>query len=410
MVPRSAVFALILAALLVGCTSADPIDVPHAAVDGGGNGGAGGAGGGTGAGPGDAAVSDAKDVDVPDAPVVPVLMGIAPSPHFEPGTAPTQAAQLEAQLDTIAVGSRGVPMVRRWDALFVDGATPVMAEWQRLEGTAALYSKAGRGMLLCLAIVDRQLDARPAALGLGWDTPVSMTAVESLIDRAFNTVSSINGELPFLALGTEVDRYLAVVSSAERAGLTKLLLHALSYAKSHPGRPADTKVGITFTADALMSPPTAEMTALMAASDVVMATYVPLDVDFDARPPSAVAGDLDALALSAPDAAKSLPIVLQEVGYPSDAMNQSSDEQQKTFFTNLVQALSTRRARHPFVGIAALHDAEPGVCQAEATALGQPASAKLISARCSLGLKAGSGEAKPAYATAKDALATFATP
>lgn len=176
-------------------------------------------------------------------------------------------------------------------------------------------------------------------------------------------------------------------------------------------KPAALQIGATFSAQSLTGTLAPSIASILQKSDVVVTTYYPLDASFAARPPSGVAQDLDALPSQlGGDAAPALPILLQELGYPSAAANKSSPDQQKALYQALAQALTGRRARFPFVSINGLNDSHPAACASEAAAFGAPASAAAVAARCSLGPR-GAGETdKPAMASVLEALAAFSSP
>ncbi len=403
--------AFVLSALALGTPAAcNGNDTPEIALrpDGAaGTGATGGKDGGADVQVGDGAPADAGDAGLPDAAFTPVRVGIAPVPGSSNGK-PTQGDALMAELEILGAGSRGIPVVRRWASLFVDATQPVAAEWDRLESSAAQIRAAGRSVLLCLALVDRSLDARPPAVGAAWDAPTTKNALEALIDRSLSTYKS---ELGYVALGTDVDRYFLNASASERAAFVSLLSHGLDYGRSHPGKSPGTRFGVTLSFQSITAGLPAELSALVAASDVAVVTYTPLDAAYQAKSPSTAAADLDLLhqALAADGGAKQ-PIVLQEVSYPSAAQAGSSPDKQKTFFDAFFQALLARRDRHPFVGVVGLHDATNDVCEAEAVAFGATGNAALIQARCSLGVRLLTGEAKPAEKSVFAALASFATP
>ncbi len=357
-------------------------------------------------GPGhDAPPGDGPDSGAEDAPAAPVALGIVPVPRAGDAS-PTPLDEATASLEVLSAGARGVSLVRRWDALYADTGAPDAAAWSRLGVDAVQYRDAGRSLLLCFAVVDRSLDARPAQLAGDWDAPEVLDAMDAAIDDVFATFGP---ELAYLSFGYELDRRLAESPVADGKGLVALVMHALEHARSHPNRPAGTRVGVTATADALGAP-SPELSKLVVASDAVIATYVPVSATFQARLPASAADDLDALAAAVAGDGGARSVVLQEVGYPSAAKAGSSPEQQDAFYVALFQALSSRRDRFPFVSVRGLHDAWPGACAADAEAVGAPANAKAEALYCSLGLKEGDGNPKPAWETMKNALATFADP
>jgi len=402
------------------CSGDGKPDIVTPSGGSGGGGGSGGSGGGADADVSDSAVDGGSDGSAADAAITPVRLGVIPTPRVADGGAAPIDQQL-AELEVLSAGSRGVSLVRRWDALYSGPSAAVVTQWSGLEQTAALFHGAGRSLVVCLALIDRTDDARPSGLS-AWNDTATQKALELMIDKTFATFGS---ELFALSFGNELDRWLAKASAADRADVVALIEHGISYARSHSAKPPAAAIGVTFTSDAVVSGSQPEVAALISASDVVVATLVALDAAFEARAPTTVAKDLDLLSAAAfaggadagdaggsdaADAAAPKIVVLQEVAYPSSAAAGSSDEQQRTFYDSLFQALSTRRERFPFVAVRELHDAEISRCEEEAQRLGAVGNPVALAAHCSFGLKTVDGSPKPSWASVVDALATFAAP
>ena len=291
-------YVSVVAIVLAGACSSDPAEVVDSPVSDAGLDASGGRPSDasmpmTDAGPQDAS-TDGEPVD---AGVAPVLLGVVPIPTpagadggGEPADNPAEVTI--ANLEVLSAGSRAVSEQARWDALFDTAEQPNDSRWLGLREQAALYQDLGRSLLLCVSLVDRAIDARPADLsGLAWNDAATRVAAERVIDEAFETYEQ---ELAFLTLGNEVDRYLASVEPADRDGLTELLRHLLDYAREHPDRPPETRVGVTFTLQSLREDASVQQQLLLDNSDVAVATYFPADADFQARPASVVTQDLDA--------------------------------------------------------------------------------------------------------------------
>ena len=394
--------------MALSCSDDGKPEVSKPKDDAGDAGGAGGQGGAPDASGGSGAADAAVDADASDAPVSPLRLGIIPVPPSSTDAGPSPADQKLAELDVIALGSRGVSQVLPWKQLFESPSTPAPAAWAKLEAVSKLYQGSGRDLLVCLALVDRTLDARPPGSAPSFGDATTVAALEALIDKVFATYGK---ELYALSFGNELDRYFSSHGTKEAAELAALVEHGIDYAQKHPKKPAALQIGATFSAQSLTGTLAPSIASILQKSDVVVTTYYPLDASFAARPPSGVAQDLDALPSQlGGDAAPPRPILLQEVGYPSAAANKSSPDQQKAFYQALAQALTGRRARFPFVSINGLNDLHPAACASEAAAFGAPASAAAVAARCSLGLR-GAGETdKPAMASVLEALAAFSAP
>jgi hypothetical protein len=364
----------------------------------GGSGGQSSGGNGQGGNGGDDdAAGTGGDATVPDAPETPVMLGVLPIPISD-----DPASETEAELDAVAMGSRSVSLVRRWDALFSGPTTPANAEWTQLASSADFYASISRKILVCLSLVDRTDPARPVGLTGAWDSSATLAALDDLIDKTYSTFGS---ELVALSFGNEIDRFLEQAPTAEQAQLVALVEHGVTYAKNHPARPPESAVGVTFSSRADVPLPA----SLLAASDALVFVYHAVDESFAAHPPEAAAG-LDALAKLAESDAGNKPVFLQSVAYPSSEQNESSPEQQASFYASLFQALATRRQKFPFVVIEGLYDESTEDCATQASLIGAAASSDAEAMFCSFGLREDTGAPKPAQATVLDGLATFSSP
>jgi len=405
----------LLVAAPTACDGDGNPDIVSQTGGSGGSAGTAGTGGSEDSGVSDAPADALGDGIAPDASVAPVRLGVVPTPmSLDGGITPLD--EKLAHLEVISLGSRGVSLIRRWDALYDNPVTPAAGAWKDLGNLSQLYRDADRRLLVCLALVDRTLDARPSGLG-GWNEASTLAAVDALVDKTYATFGD---ELYALSFGNEVDRWLAKANKTDRAAGVALLEHAVDYAEKHPSRPAGSVVGVGFGLDAVVAQSLPEIQQLLDASSAVVVSYSPLDASFQARSPSAAASDLDALgqalAEAVPDAGDAgeagtpRPVLLQEIAYPSSPDAKSSEDQQRAFYDNLFQALSTRRERFPFVVVRGLYDAPPAECAADAVALGVGTNPTAVAARCSLGLRTSDGTPKAALSSVVSALATFAGP
>jgi hypothetical protein len=371
---------------------------------------------------GAAGASDSQsDAEVVDAALAPVALGVTPIAEDAADAAPSD--QTLAELETIAAGSRARSLVVRLDALLDATGAPSDATFDDLATTAALYRARGDSLLFSIALVDRSEDARPAELQSSWNSPELASTIEAVIDRAYDTFGS---ELRYLSFGTEVDRFLSLASEQDRSAFSSLVESCLNYARTRSKRLPSTAVGVTFSAQALLDPPLAEITQLLSRSDAAIVTDYPLDANFHAQSVSAAIADLEQLSDKVEQGNPNQPLVIEELGYPSATSVQSSPEQQQKFYQALFDALASRRARFPFVNVYAVRDSDESECERQAATFGGAGDALLIAARCSLGLKtadaaeagdASSGVAasadpcaKPAWGTVVDALSSFGRP
>jgi hypothetical protein len=393
----------LVACAFAACEGNGNPEIPAPAPGGTGSQSSGGTGQGGSGGDEDGSAGGGGDSGAPDAPIAPVLLGVLPAPRED-----TTASRAEALLDSAAMGSRALTLELRWDALFSGPTTPVNDEWTRLANTASFQASIGRRLLVCLSLVELTESARPAGLNGTWDATATQLALDALIDKTYATFGS---ELYLLSFGNELDRYLKSVEAAERGELVALVQHGIEYAKSHPQRPAESLVGVTFAASVASDPLPPSVSGLMNASDALVFSYQAVSDAYAADTPGSVAGSLDALAaIGQSDAGMGKPVVLQRVAYPSAVENESSSEQQEAFYRAFFEALVTRRARHPFVVIDGLYDDDDDDCVALATFADAAGNPKAEAMYCSFGLRDASGSPKPAFSTVIDGLATFSSP
>jgi hypothetical protein len=343
----------------------------------------------------DAAIEDAADGAIPDAPRPPVKLGVIPA----------QRATI-AHLETIAAGSRGVSLILRWDDLYSSPLEPREATWEWLGATARLYADAGRTLLLGVSVVDRRQDARPAGAADGWDLATERQAMEALIDRVWVTFGS---ELGYFVIGRDLDRWVVTQESANRTEFVAFVSDALDYARAHPSRPTGTLVGVEASHEGWTAG-SDELTALRDRSDVVVASYYPVDPQWNVRPPTSPGADLGDLIASLAGDAGPGTVILQEVGYPSAELSGSSLQQQQEFYESFFQTLRVHASRIPFVSVNALDDPDAADCDRAAVTFGLTGDGVAVAGWCSLGLRDGSTSPRPAWDTAVSALADFAMP
>jgi hypothetical protein len=380
----------LLSALLIcgGCDGADPIDPPKdggigasaaGGVDGG-DAGAGGAGGG--------AVPDAGDAGT-----AAVLIGLTPNPRSD-AAEPSEAERVQAELIAFAAGVRALGAARPWRSLDAAGLDALGAK-------SAFYADHGRRMLLELLVIDRAADERPAELvGLAWDDPAVVAALDATIDAV---LSRVGAELTALTFGREVDVYLAAHED-QRGSFEALAAHALGYARTHPMSPAGLRVGVGFSFSATMGTDPS-LSAVLAAADVLAVSYLP-EVRGSAEPANAVVGDMDALIARAAQ----LPIALTALGVSSAPEAGGSPAAQRDFYHAFYQALEPRRASFPLVNAFELFDLSPEACAAHVAAQGEEPDGSFARHRCTLGLHGADGAAKAAWPELIEAAATFASP
>ncbi len=336
---------------------------------------------------------DAGPGEDADAAPEPVVVGLTPTASASDDGAVSATADADAILLALSSGARALVVERDWSELASPTAEPPTPAWHEIEQICSLLSEQRRVLFLSVKTVEATADRRPADIvGTAWNQAPTRQELHQLVDQVYAVCGDALG---YLSLGLEVDRYLDSHVSLSPP-FTQFALDASDYARTHPARPTQAAIGWTWTAGAwLVNDGMKETNALVEASDAVMLTYTPLDASGHAAVPGNVATDLSMLA----DKIKTHPIVLQRAVYPSSELIGGSEAAQAQFIDALFGAVVAHRARFPFVGAGLLHDPSPEQCVAYAQAQGDPQSAELYAAWCSVGLRDRQGAAKPAFSS-----------
>lgn len=322
-----------------------------------------------------------------------IELGIWPTFAADPNGSRDVQAVL-ASVSTLSLGSTTLPLAERWDQLAGATGSPRALTWTRLDAMTQPFRERGSNVALCIGVVDREQPAWPFSNDL--DSEAAASAIERTIDETYTRYGTT---LSHLCFGYELDRYLALASTDERARLLVFLTHAVDYASHHPARRPNTAIGTAVTLQGLTDDAALGDFLL---GDEVVAVYDVLDADASLKPPASVVDEVTA-ALGVLDVApgpKRL-LTLFEVGYPSTADLGSSEKVQRSYYSGLFGLLDTRRDAFGFVGIYGLGDRSAADCEAEALVFGGSTDAEVAaawaSARCSMGLRA----ERPAPATDK---------
>ncbi|MBN1964906.1 MAG: hypothetical protein JW910_09680 [Anaerolineae bacterium] len=232
--------------------------------------------------------------------------------------------------------------------------------------------------------------AGPSALadGLHFDDPALIERFGVVLDAVVPLMAAHDGF--FIAVGNEIDPWLAAHPEEVEPFLAFVAAARTRVQQIDP----QIGVGASVTFDAVADN-VAWLGNLLATSDAAVYTYYPLNADYTVRSPSVVGGDVAQMVR----AAGGLPVLLQEVGYPSgylpEASNGSSADMQRQFVENMFDAVLAQ-PQIRFVSFFQLADWGDAVCSyfMEYYGVNEPRFGEYL---CSLGLRAYSGEAKPAY-------------
>ena len=328
--------------------------------------------------------------DTTPSPAAPGVMSISTLPRLmpPPQTPEEFAARGQEALDLAHdAGARGQVSTYLWSQLEPGNSGYDNGQMQDLDN--AIAGAAGRGQVEYLGIqlvntTARELPSDLAALA--FDDARVKSRFHALLDRV---ITPHAGTVRYLSIGNEVDVYLNT-HPTEWSHYRNFYADAVQYA--HSLDPL-LKIGVTTTVDGALTAATANMQQLNASSDVVIATYYPLQGHFLVRDPSAPASDFPALLAFA----GSKPLVLQEVGYPAAPGIGSSDAQQADFIGSVFDAWKSADGRIPFLNFFVLHDFTPQICSDLTAYYGAPGDSQVADFLCSLGLRLDDGTPRPAW-------------
>lgn len=170
---------------------------------------------------------------------------------------------------------------------------------------------------------------------------------KSLIDFVFTKVNPNN--LLNLQIGNEIDAYdTSDEPESFWSNYGAFLFQVTNYV--HEANP-NVKVGFTGTLHGLLEKADI-FTFLVNSVDLLGVTYYPLNGDFSVKNPDAVFEDLDNFLKVYPNK----PIYMQEAGYQSSKVNNSSQEKQAEFYCNLFSAWDEHKDRIKSINILRLND------------------------------------------------------
>jgi hypothetical protein len=158
-----------------------------------------------------------------------------------------------------------------------------------------------------------------------------MQRVLPLVDAM---ASHFGGRVKWFMFGNEVDGYFGRHPDEIQA-YARLFAEVKAHVHQHsPG---------TLVSTTLMFGGIDTLKSTLASLDVqcefVALTYYPMRGNFTMRPPDAVFGDFEKMR----HFSNGRKVVLQEIGYPSSVLNESSQERQAEFYQNVFQAMRKDR-------------------------------------------------------------------
>jgi hypothetical protein len=316
------------------------------------------------------------------------ILGIDVSPAQD-GDYPASLALAQA------AGARCVTLSLNWTTL---EPSPGRYDDSLLDIADSFYPARKMNVIVTLRPIDTDRIQMPSDLaGDAFDSPVVIARFEKLLDNVFAHTRHL--AIAAIAVGNEVDASLGTDQAAWSRYERFYDAEALYIHKNRPGTP----VGVVTTFGGLTGPHRNRISILNGASDVVLATYYPLNADFTVRPPTTVSADFEKMAA----ACGAKPLILTECGCPSGRDCGSSDAIQSEFVDAAFRAWDAHSSRIPCVVFTRMIDPSPQAVAGFTNyyGLSSPAFTGYLA---TLGLRTfpGAGTNKPAWTTlAKDSRA-----
>jgi hypothetical protein len=204
-----------------------------------------------------------------------------------------------------------------------------------LEGLDFQISNASRlnvPMSVTLRIIDTVDRVTPNELKrVAWDSPEMSKRVLPLVDALS---SRFYGHVKWFMFGNEIDGYFGRHPD-EIQSYARLFAMVKEHVKQRSPRTLVSSTVMFGGVDALDG----ALAPLNDRYDFVSITYYPIRGNFTMRPPSVVFADFDKMRAIA----NGRKVILQEIGYPSSSLNESSQDKQAEFYKDVFQAMRQNR-------------------------------------------------------------------
>jgi len=223
------------------------------------------------------------------------------------------------------------------------------ATWAKLEPQKGKYrfneidTNIGQGVranipvAYTLSIIDTGMKTVPDWLkNTSWDDPKMQQQLLALIDAI---APHFQGRLRWVMIGNEVDPYFEKRGDEGRSYAELFRVAADRFRALVPG--VQVSHTVTFAGLPMEN---GVLKPVFEQSDFLSVTYYPASGDFRFRDPSTVFTDFPKMIA----AARGKKLLLQEVGYSSSPLNDSSQEKQAQFYTNVFSQL--RANANDFLG------------------------------------------------------------
>ena len=328
-----------------------------------------------------------------------VGIGLSPNPAAnEPFTPETIEARARQAAEA---GANSFYIDERWDVLEPD--IPYLYDLEPLDSRLQRALRVGqRDGLLTLRVVDSR--NKPVPNGLAetpFDSPKMRRRMEGLLVALHAQLQHVR----FACVGNEIDGYFS--DSPEEVDAYVALFDA-ARSKIRELAPA-VQVSVTVTLSGLANPDTfAVLEPLLKRCDFLCLTYYPFASGFRMQEPEAVRDDFAFLRQTV-EKLGSPVVVFQEIGYPSSALNASSDERQAEFLQRVFYELATEPERFAFANFFLMFDMPAWVVEDLARYYDLADSVHFRAYLQTLGLFDALGRPKPAWQVWRDGVEVLRT-
>ena len=241
----------------------------------------------------------------------------------------------------------------------------VSLDWSLLEPSVGSYDNTAAGIIdtfypiqtgditLVLRPLDTPGPSLPAGLaGLAYDDPAVIAAFENFLANLHAQLPILNasGKLKWIHIGNEIDAYLGN-DTTRWAQWQTFFQAAKTKVRSLWGTGVEVSSIVQFSVLNDTNKKALYLNLLPDLDNAVL-TYYPLNADFTVRPVSTVATDFALMVNEIPGKS----ILLQECGYPSSLVNNSSETQQADFISAVFNAWDNNNNRIRLIDLAWQYD------------------------------------------------------
>jgi hypothetical protein len=300
---------------------------------------------------------------------------------------PWNAALTDEQRDgalgiALAAGSKVLTVNAPWSEL---ESAPGVYNFGRIASELRLAAKYNLPAVLTIGTIFSGGPAMPADLvGKSWDDPVIASRFVTMLQ---SLKSNVPAQTKWLNLGYEVDIFLSQ-NPSQISPYLSFLTSVKPQAKSIFG----ISTGLLFSFDSTRAS-TATFAQLQGVADHIAFDYYAIGPDFQQRDPAGVPSDI----LLMDRLAGGRPVVINEAGYSTAALTDSSSQRQTTFFQNIFSSLQQSSGNVVAITAWSLNDMPAAQIESAMTGLAVPPTPAAVAYLGSLGLRDAAGNPKQAW-------------